>query len=190
VPFLLTAGPVQPALPPGTGPHALPQTAASGPTAAIGQPLARSLPGQTPGAQILAGIEQSAAAGRHSFTLRLYPEELGRVEVRLDFQDGRVQALVAAERPATLDLLQRDARWLERAMDQAGFKFQPDGLQFTLRDGRDQGGQPGTAWGGTGRDGGGQARHDRLWADAAPGPEAVLAPARTRVLDGVVDIRV
>ena len=38
------------------------------------------------------------------------------------------------ERPATLDLLQRDANQLQRALNDAGLRSSDNGLQFSLRD--------------------------------------------------------
>lgn len=72
-------------------------------------------------------------------TIQLRPVELGGVEVKLDFRtDGTVQAAIVAERAETLDLLQKDARSLEKALNDAGFRTGNEGLSFNLRG--DQGG--------------------------------------------------
>ncbi|MDG5496311.1 flagellar hook-length control protein FliK [Niveispirillum sp. BGYR6] len=92
----------------------------------------------SPAAQLTGRIEQAVSEGRTTLTVRLDPETLGRVEVKLELQDGRVTAHIAAERPATLDLLQRDARLLERAVEQGGLQLSGGGLQFSLRDGAGQ----------------------------------------------------
>ena len=92
----------------------------------------------TPGAQLTARIEQAVSDGQTTVTVQLDPEHLGRVEVTLEMQDGRLTAMIAAERPATLDLLQKDARLIERALTQGGMQVQPDGLQFSLREGGNQ----------------------------------------------------
>jgi flagellar hook-length control protein FliK len=85
-------------------------------------------------------IGMSALRGMKQFTIRLDPAELGKVEVKLSMDDeGKVQAKLTADRVDTLYLLQRDARTLERAFDQAGLKTSPDSLDFSLRDnGADQ----------------------------------------------------
>jgi hypothetical protein len=89
-------------------------------------------------------VGMRALKGVTEFTIRLDPGELGRVDVTLDLDDeGGVAARVVAERPETLALLQRDARLLERALDQAGLRTSPDGLQFSLRG--DQGNGDGRA---------------------------------------------
>ena len=48
-------------------------------------------------------------------------------------QDGKVRALVTADVKETLDLLQRDARGLERALQDAGLRTDSNNLQFALR---------------------------------------------------------
>jgi flagellar hook-length control protein FliK len=85
-------------------------------------------------------IGMRAMRGAKEFAIRLDPEDLGRVDIKLEISEkGEVQAKLVVERVETLQLLQRDARTLERAFDQAGLKTNPDGLQFTLRDPGQQG---------------------------------------------------
>jgi flagellar hook-length control protein FliK len=80
-------------------------------------------------------IGMRAMRGAKEFSIRLDPEDLGRIDVRLEISEaGQVQAKVVVERVETLQLLQRDAKTLERAFDQAGLKTSADGLQFSLRD--------------------------------------------------------
>jgi flagellar hook-length control protein FliK len=80
-------------------------------------------------------IGMRAMRGAKEFQIRLDPEDLGRIDVRLEISEaGQVQAKVIVDKVETLQLLQRDAKTLERAFDQAGLKMNPDGLQFTLRD--------------------------------------------------------
>lgn len=87
---------------------------------------------EPPAHQLEIQLARHAAAGRSHFTLRLDPPELGRVQVSLQFSgDGRVEAAIRTDHPHALDLLQRDARLLERALSQAGFRTE-GGLQFSL----------------------------------------------------------
>ena len=80
-------------------------------------------------------IAGKALAGKNRFEIRLDPPELGRIEVRLDVdKDGRITSHVIADRKDTLDLLQRDASGLQRALQDAGLKTADNGLQFSLRD--------------------------------------------------------
>lgn len=85
--------------------------------------------------QIAMKIHKAAAAGNERISVQLHPAELGRVDVKLEFsQDGLLRASITAERPETLDLLQRDARALERALGDAGVKTDSGSLNFNTRD--------------------------------------------------------
>ncbi|MFZ5732267.1 MAG: flagellar hook-length control protein FliK, partial [Pseudomonadota bacterium] len=80
-------------------------------------------------------IALNAQAGQSRFEIRLDPAELGRIDVRLDVdRNGQVTSHLTVERPATLDLLRRDAPQLQRALEDAGLKTGDSGLQFSLRD--------------------------------------------------------
>lgn len=82
-----------------------------------------------------------ALAGARQFDIRLDPGELGRVDVNLSISDkGEVTARMVVDRVETLHLLQRDARTLERAFEQAGLKPSDAGVDITLRDPSDQSG--------------------------------------------------
>jgi flagellar hook-length control protein FliK len=77
-------------------------------------------------------IAHRAAAGDSRFDIRLDPPELGRIEVRLDVdRNGQVQTQLSAERPQTLEILQRDAPSLERALRDAG--LDSGNLSFSLK---------------------------------------------------------
>lgn len=88
--------------------------------------------------QIAAHVAQAAIEGNDRISIRLSPAELGRIDVKLEVgPDGRVQAVFAADRAQTVDLLQRDARDLERALQDAGLRADSGSLSFNLRgDGR------------------------------------------------------
>lgn len=80
-------------------------------------------------------IGLKALSGLNSFEIRLDPAELGRVDVKLDISDtGEVTAKLVVDRVETLHLLQRDARTLERAFEQAGLKPSDAGVDISLRD--------------------------------------------------------
>jgi len=78
-------------------------------------------------------------------TVALEPEELGRVEIRIERDaEGEATAVqVTAARPETLALLQRDARELDRALQQAGIPLAEGGLRFGLSGQEQPGGQGG-----------------------------------------------
>ncbi|MEQ8813737.1 MAG: flagellar hook-length control protein FliK [Thalassobaculum sp.] len=89
--------------------------------------------------QVAMKLAGTAADGGGRVTIRLNPEELGKVDVKLEFsRDGSVRALISAERPETLDMLQRDARVLDKALQEAGLKTDQNSLQFNLQGGNGQ----------------------------------------------------
>lgn len=84
--------------------------------------------------QIAVHIKKSVADDVDQFTINLHPAELGRIDIKLDIgADGRVNATVAVERAQTLELLQRDSRSLERALQDAGLQTDSNSLNFSLR---------------------------------------------------------
>lgn len=86
-------------------------------------------------------IGARALAGNKRFDIRLDPAELGRIDVRLEISDeGDVSAKLTVDRVETLQMLQRDARTLERAFEQAGLKPSEGGIDMSLRDSPDQSG--------------------------------------------------
>lgn len=86
-------------------------------------------------------IGARALAGNKRFDIRLDPAELGRIDVSLEISDkGDVSARLTVDRVETLQMLQRDARTLERAFEQAGLKPSDSGVEINLRDPSDQSG--------------------------------------------------
>ena len=82
-------------------------------------------------------LKTAAQNGDSTVRIQLKPTDLGQVDVKLEIaRDGQVRALVMAERPETLDALQRDSRQLERALQDAGLKTDSNSLEFDLK-GRD-----------------------------------------------------
>lgn len=133
-------------------------------------------------------IASRAREGMRRFDIRIDPPELGRVDVRLEVgPDGKTSLRMVVERPETLDLLQRDARNLERAMQSAGLQTDEGGLEFSLRDQ----GQNGLA---DADNGGGYDRRDEYLAsaieDAEPASPALERYARSVFARGGVDIRI
>lgn len=79
-------------------------------------------------------IAAKSQAGAKQFDISLDPPELGRVEVRLTVDNaGKAQAHLVAERPETLQLLQRDSATLSRALKESGIQLGDNGLQFSLK---------------------------------------------------------
>ena len=96
-------------------------------------------PTYQPAEQVKVHIQQLAKSGADRIQIKLSPASLGRVEVTLEVSpDKAVQAIVYVEKPETLDMLERDARVLQQALEEAGMKLNSDGLMFKH-------GQPGNA---------------------------------------------
>ena len=97
---------------------------------------------QPPSAQIAMHIARAIPQGIDRFSIQLHPADLGMVEIRLDFaEEGRVSALITAERPETLEILQRDGRSIERTLNNAGLSLENNGLSFSLKQEQHQQGQ-------------------------------------------------
>ncbi|WP_404337412.1 flagellar hook-length control protein FliK [Sphingomonas sp. MMS12-HWE2-04] len=91
--------------------------------------------GQALGVEIARKVE----AGEETLRLRLSPEHLGKVEITLAFDDGKLQATVRTESAHALDLLRQDAPDLARTLDQAGIRTDAQSFRFEAR--ADTGGQ-------------------------------------------------
>jgi hypothetical protein len=115
---------------------------AAAPGTALSAQIAQGAATPPPDLGMLAvSIAAQSHEGARQFDIRLDPVELGRVDVRLTVDSlGHAQAHLAVEKPQTLDLLQRDAPALERALRDSGMQLGQSGLQFSLR-GQDR--QPG-----------------------------------------------
>ncbi|WP_162901625.1 flagellar hook-length control protein FliK [Breoghania sp. L-A4] len=145
--------------------------AVAGNTARSGQPFVTPASNGAPAAQTLPmalmamEITRNAQRGQTRFEIRLDPPELGRVDVRLKIgDDGQVRAHLIVERPETLDMMQRDQRGMERALENAGLKTASDGgLSFSLKD---QGGQASA-------DGGNEHRETNGFGEAVAGDQPV-----------------
>jgi flagellar hook-length control protein FliK len=156
----------------------------SGAHAAVAAKATPQAPPEPPAEQIAVHIAKASSEGLDKISVKLKPESLGHVQVRLDVgNDGRTQVVVSADRPDTLDLLQRDAQSLVRALNDAGLQTSQQNLSFNLRDQ----GMP------QGNGGGGQAPNAG-WRAGSDGIDEPLPVAGSyhngRAAVGGVDIRV
>ena len=148
-------------------------------------------PGMAAGAtdQVAIQLQHSAKDGNGSITMQLRPEELGRIDIKLDIdQQGLVSATITADRPQTLELLQRDQRSLEKALQDAGLQTDSGSLNFNLRG---EGGQ-GSNQSDTQGDGNRSARnghHTAQGESAAPADQKVVI-RRYQVAPGRIDVRI
>ena len=122
-------------------------------------------------------IAARSQSGAKQFDIRLDPPELGRVEIRLSIDaTGKASAHVSADQPQTLDLLQKDAPTLTRALRDAGLNVSQNGLNFSLRQ------QQGDAGASGNQNRGGNGRSFTLAAvsniDATPAGASLSRPRR------------
>jgi hypothetical protein len=84
--------------------------------------------------QVSVQITKAVQQGVDRIRMQLNPAELGRIEVRMEInKDGAMRAVISADNKETLDMLQKDARTLERALQDAGLKTDQNALSFSLR---------------------------------------------------------
>ena len=84
--------------------------------------------------QIKVSLARALGGGVNQATIQLDPMELGKVDIKLDWiSGGKASVIVAVENPATLELLQKDARELAKALEQAGLNLSSGDLEFNLQ---------------------------------------------------------
>jgi flagellar hook-length control protein FliK len=139
----------------------------------------------TPNVDMLAvQIAAKSQSGSRQFDIRLDPPELGRVDVRLSIDaSGKAQAHLSADQQGTLDMLQKDAPTLTRALRDAGLDVSQGGLNFSLR------GQGGNNAQGDGNGGQGGRRGLAMPMQAIKTVDPVAASWRGAA-DGRLDISV
>ncbi len=100
---------------------------------------APNVPGHAAFDEMALKIAAHSSNGESNFSIRLDPVELGKIEINLSVDaHGHAQAELSADKPQTLELLQKDASALERALKDAGLNMS-GGLSFSLKgDGRSQ----------------------------------------------------
>lgn len=124
------------------------QRSAPAPTAHASRPP--PVPAHVVADQVAVNIQRGLAQGQDRITVQLRPQELGRVEIKMEMNhDGKMTAVVTAERPETLDMLRQDSRSLLQALGEAGLDADESSLSFEL-----QGGE-------TGDDGGSESASGR-----------------------------
>lgn len=146
----------------------------------------------TPTDQVAIQLNKSAKAGNDRFTIQLNPADMGRVDVRMDIaKDGSVRVHVTADNPATYDMLQKDSRGLERALQQAGLQADSNSLSFSLRDGAQNQFAQRQAYGnGFGNGFGGNQGGQNYTGNQQTKPDDALPIYQFKAAPGRVDVRV
>ncbi len=108
-------------------------------------PAVAAQPGRI-GHELGVEIARRLTSGGDQLVVRLVPAELGRIEVRMSFDDrGAVNTVFAADSPVALDMLRRDSADLSRALNDAGFRSEANTMRFDTGE-RGGGSQPRTPW--------------------------------------------
>src|SRR5690606_372720 len=104
-----------------------------------------ALTGQKPiPEQISLQVKTAVADGSSKITIQLDPKDLGKLDIKLHVTaDGKTGVVITADNGNTLNLLQRDAQNLLRALHDAGLQADGGSLSFNLRG--DQQGQQGNS---------------------------------------------
>lgn len=83
--------------------------------------------------QVKVNITKSAVKGIDTIDVHLKPEELGRIEVKMQIKDGKLHAQIISSRPETMEALQKEAQVLEKAFNEAGFQTDENSLSFSCQ---------------------------------------------------------
>lgn len=127
-----TEGPPSETLPPLENTTAQTQSAAGARETGLPQ-LSRATIEAT--AQIAAQILRRLEGRSTRFEMALTPDELGRVDVKLDIDsEGRLNARLAFDNPLAATDLKGRADELRRQLEDAGFQLADDAFEFTERD--------------------------------------------------------
>ncbi len=93
-----------------------------------------NLPAHALADQVAVNIQRGVAQGQDRINVQLRPAELGKVEIKMEMNhDGRMTAVISAERPETLDMLRQDSRSLIDALNQIGLRADSNSLSFNLQ---------------------------------------------------------
>ena len=138
--------------------------------------------------QVAVRINKAISDGVDRITVKLNPADLGQIDIRMEIgPDGKFNAVFAADRPQTVELLQRDARELARSLQDAGLRTDAGSLSFNLR-GQNQGQANGSQSGTPQHAGSDSSSGTDLPAEAMPMPANLYNASNAA--NGRVDIRV
>jgi flagellar hook-length control protein FliK len=152
-------------------------------------PMAASSSGPVPYGMLPIEIGMGVLQGQRAIEVRLSPEDLGNVEIRLSISDdSKVSADIKADRPETLAMMMQDASTLRNALDQTGLTTTSDTLQFSLK--QDSGFAQGNGGNAGQRQNSGQTpSHPQQGASVQRSPEAMPIVSLRRVA-GLLDVNI
>ncbi len=86
------------------------------------------------GEQVAISLKQAAAVNTDEIRIQLKPASLGAIDVKLNVaHDGRITAVISADRSDTLNMLKQDSGNLQQALRDAGLNADAGSLSFNLR---------------------------------------------------------
>jgi flagellar hook-length control protein FliK len=139
--------------------------------------------------QVAVHLQRAVRESTDKISIQLSPAELGRIHVKMSIDDDKqVSASISVERPATLELLQRDAKALERALQEAGLKADSGSLSFSLQRGNQGDSSDTPGWGQNGGRQAGSAGRDK-----SAGAAEIISTSLGNEIDtanGLVDVAV
>jgi flagellar hook-length control protein FliK len=85
--------------------------------------------------QVMVQVQKFPITKDTQLNISLNPAELGRVDVKITIdQYGKATAVILADKPETLALLQKDGHHLEKALQQAGLNSSAQDLHYSLKE--------------------------------------------------------
>lgn len=92
--------------------------------------------------QVAFQVKTAISDGTSRIRIQLDPADLGKMDIKLTVDaDGKTGVSIMVDSKSTLDLLQRDASSLTRALNDAGLSADSSSLSFNLRGGQQEGQQ-------------------------------------------------
>jgi hypothetical protein len=138
------------------------------------------------GEQVALNLKQALTSDNNEIRIQLKPASLGTIDVKVNLtQDGRVSAVISADRSDTLNMLKQDSGTLQQALRDAGLNTDSNSLSFNLR-GDAQSFAQNSSQGGSGQSGAGS--YLSAGGDALIGAEAIAPAQRSHA--GALDIEV
>jgi hypothetical protein len=109
------------------------------------------------GEQVAINLKQALNADNNEIRIQLKPASLGTIDVKLNVgQDGRINAVITADRSDTLNMLKQDSGTLQQALKDAGLNADSSSLSFNLNSNAQSFAQN-SSQGGSGSNGGGNS---------------------------------
>lgn len=82
--------------------------------------------------QVRVHVRTLAAHNGGQIVVNLNPKELGRVQVRLEIEEGVVKGAITVQRPDVAESIAKDMRALEQALADVGLELAQDGIAIQL----------------------------------------------------------